>query len=184
LTAMNLTLSQIACALGSLLVAGNLVCILAPGFVRRMLQLFPRSRLPAWALMAFNLSWVSWVILHASLGRFEFLKPAVYIVAPLSFVAMAVFMDELLAPRMFGALLLLLANPILNTARWHPSNWRMVMAVVAYIWVVAGIVFVLSPYRFRQFGAFVTRTDLRCRVGGLVRLLVGVSFIFLGLRVY
>jgi hypothetical protein len=39
-----------------------------------------------------------WVILHASLGRFDFLKPYVYAAGPCVFLVIK-FMDELLAPR-------------------------------------------------------------------------------------
>ena len=178
------SLAQMACALGTFIVVLNLPAALAPGLFRRMVEAFPRSKLPALFLTALDLGWVSWVILHAPLGRFEFLKPAVYAAAPISFLAIVFFMDELLAPRALGGLLLLLANPILNAARWHPSNWRLVMTVAAYLWVISGIVLFLSPYRFRHFAAFMTKTDMRCRLLGLVRLAVGACFLFLGLRVY
>ncbi|MFH0954105.1 MAG: hypothetical protein V1873_07230 [Verrucomicrobiota bacterium] len=181
---MSLTLSQIACALGTFIVIVNVPAVVAPAVFRRVAQAFPRNRPAAWLLTAFDLGWVSWVILHAALGRFEFLKPAVYAAAPLSLLAIVFYMDELLAPRALGGLLLLIANPVLNAARWHPSEWRLVMTVVAYAWVVAGIVLILSPYRFRQVAAFMTKTDARCRALGLVRLCVGACFLFLGLKVY
>ena len=102
------------------------------------------------------------------------LKPFVYIVAPVSFFALVYFVDELLPPRALGGLLLLLANPVLKSARWLDTEWRLVMIVIAYLWVIAGIIFVLSPFRLRQAAEFGTRTDLRCILGGFARFLVGV----------
>lgn len=181
---MNLNLSQLALALGTFIAVVNLPAVLAPAAFRRAALSFPRSRVPGWVLIAFDLTWVSWVILHASLGRFEPLKPLVWVAAPLSFILIVVFMDELLAPRALGGLLLLVANPVLNVTRWHPSNWRLVVTTMAYLWVIAGIVLVLSPYRLRQMAEFMTKTDPRCRALGLVRLCVGLGVLFLGWKVY
>lgn len=177
-------LSVIACAVGIVIVVLNVPGVLAPGAFRRALGAFPRSWLPAWILTAFDLTWVCWVILHAELGRFEFLKPAVYFAGPISFFLIVIFMDELLAPRALGGLLLLIANPVLNAARWHDSPWRLVMTVLAYVWVVAGITLVLSPFRFRKVAAWMTATDARCRGLCLARAVAGAAILVLGLKLY
>ena len=85
---------------------------------------FSRNIPAAWILTALDVAWVAWIVFHASLGWFDPLKPALYILAPMSFLAMVFFMDELLAPRALGGLLLLLANPVLNSARWLETEWR------------------------------------------------------------
>ncbi|MCX6997651.1 MAG: hypothetical protein NTV49_11335 [Kiritimatiellaeota bacterium] len=173
-----------ACAVGAVMMAVNLAVVLAPGPLRRLLLAFPRSRGPAWLLTAVDLVWASWVVYHADLGRFDGLKPSLFLLTPLAFGLIVFFMDELLAPRALGGLLLLLANPVLNAARWHPSAWHFVMTVLAYAWVAAGIVLVLSPFRFRQAAGFATRTDARCRSGGLARLAFGLLLLVLGVIVF
>jgi len=177
-------LATFACAIGGLLMAGNTVAVVAPDFFRRLLQDFPRSRMPAWILVAVDLFWVFWVMLHASLGWFDPWKWLLYPALPLAFFLIIFFMDELLAPRALGGLLLLVANPILTAARWPETPWRLVMTVLAYVWVVAGMVLVLSPYRFRHLVEFVNRTTVRTRLGGVARFLVGALLLFLGLKVY
>ena len=177
-------LAMAACVDGVAIVLVHIPAVFAPGLFRRALLAFPRSRWPGWALTLFDLAWVSWVIYHASLGRFEFMKPWLYVAAPVSFLLIVFFMDELLSPRAFGGFLLLVANPVLNAARWHESNWRWVMAIIAYVWVIGGIMLVLSPYRFRQIAEIASKTELRCRVGGAVRLAVGTCLVILGLTVY
>ena len=179
-----LPLSTIAIALGCFIMVMNLPAIFAPALFRRVATGFSRNAPAAWILTAIDVLWVAWIILHASLGRFESLKPLVYIGAPVSFFAMVFFMDELLAPRALGGLLLLLANPVLNSARWLDTQWRLVMVVIAYVWVIAGIMFVLSPFRLRQAAEWGTKTNLRCIVGGSIRILVGAFVLFLGLKVY
>lgn len=180
----SVSLATWAVWLGSLAVLTGILMAAAPAWVIRGLVAFPRSRLPAWILTAAGLFWVSQIVLNAHLGRFEHLKPLIYAAGPVSFLLMVFFMDELLAPRALGGLLLLVANPILNAARWHPSNWRLVMTVIAYLFVVAGIVFMLGPYRFRQVAALITASEKRCRTLGALRIVAGLLILYLGFRVY
>lgn len=181
---INWPLAEWARLLGTVIIAANLVAVLAPAHFMRAVQAFPRNRPAGWILTAVDLFWVSFIVLNADLGRFEHLKPLVYVAGPASFLLIVFFMDELLAPRVLGGFLLLLANPILNAARWHPSAWRLVMTVTAYLIVIAGIIFVLGPYRFRQFAAVMTKTEQRCRAIGLVRVVFGCFILYLGLSVY
>ena len=178
------SLSLIACAVGLVIALLNVPCLVWPQAVRAGMQAFPRSRIPAWLLTALDLSWVAWIILHAQLGRFEWVKPYLYGAAPAAFFLIVIFMDELLAPRVLGGLLLLLANPVINTARGHESAWRLVMIGLAYLWAIAGILLVLSPYYFRRVAEWANRSEGRCRMLGLARLVFGLALIGLGLTVY
>ena len=62
--------------------------------------------------------------------------------------------------------------------------WRYLPLVLAYVWIIAGIVFVLAPYRVRRFFLFITRTPLRCRVGGSLRLALGLLFLWLSWKAF
>ena len=179
-----LSLSAIAVLIGLFIIAVNAIAVFAPVRFRNAALSFPRSRAPAWVLTAVDLAWVSWIILHANLGRFEWMKPGVYAAGPIGFLLIVFLMDELLAPRALGGLMLLVANPVLNAARWHESDWRLVMVVIAYLWVIAGMALVLTPYRMRQVAMFMTATYLRCRLLGLVRVAVGAFVLALGCVVY
>ena len=178
------SLATWAVGLGALILLVGLVMLGKPDWFIRAMLAFPRSRLPSWILTAACLFWVSQIVLNAHLGRFEHLKPLIYAAGPVSFILIVVFMDELLAPRALGGLFLLVANPILNAARWHPSNWRLVMTVIAYLIVIAGIAFVLGPYHFRKAAALITASEKRCRLIGALRIATGLFIMYLGLRVY
>jgi uncharacterized protein YjeT (DUF2065 family) len=128
--------------------------------------------------------WVAWIVLNASLGQFEYLKPAIYVIAPICFLMLVNYLDEMLASRSLGGLLLLVANPILYSARWHDSAWRLVMPALAYVLIVAGMTLVLSPYRFRDAVSVLASTPARCRVLGLSGLAVGGVVLALGAFVY
>lgn len=118
--------------------------------MQRLCDAFPRHRSAALVFTLINVIWVAMLVCHAPLGRFEWVKPYMYILAPTTFFAVLFFMDELLAPRMLGGFLLLVANPALNAARWHDSAWRYALTVLVYFWIVWAMIIVLSPYRFRH----------------------------------
>ena len=180
----TLPLTTMAYIIGGSLAAVSLPAFAAPAASQRGLQGFTRSIRAGWLLAAVDLVWVAWIVLNASLGRFEYLKPAVYVIAPVFFFMLVNYLDEMLASRSLGGLLLLVANPILYSARWHDSAWRLVMVSLAYAIVVVGMVLVLSPYRFRDAVAVVASTPARCRLLGLSGLVLGGVVIALGAFVY
>ncbi len=146
-------LGEMLLLLGALGLLAGFVALRFPGAVRAGLERFPRSKAPGWVLTAAGTFWVGWVIAHAALGRFEAVKPLVPILAVLSFGAIVYFLDELLAPRALGGLLMLLANPLLNGVRWSDSPWRYAVVLIAYAWVIAGCVLMLHPWAFRKAAA-------------------------------
>jgi hypothetical protein len=179
-------LSQVAYVMGGLLVLLGLFGLLAPGALREAALAFPRRRRLAQAMTGVALGWSAWMILQANLGRFDGWKPAIYVVAPVLFYLLITYLDELLAARSLGGLLLLAANPALYAARlWEgESPWRLVVTVLAYVAVILGIVLVMSPYRFRHGVLALGGTDARCRVSSFVFLLLGGSVVALGYAVY
>jgi hypothetical protein len=118
------------------------------------------------------------------LGRFEPLKPAIYIGAPLTWAAAIFFMDELLAPRALGGLLLLLAHPLLSAARLHPHPAAAVASALAYGWVGAGMTLVVAPWHFRRAVASMARSAARWRATAASMGVLGVAFMALAFTVY
>lgn len=147
------------------------------------LYAFPRHRASAILLTLVNVVWVAVLLYHTPLGRFEVLKPLLFVLAPVTFWAVTKYMDELLAPRMLGGLLLLAAVPVLDAARWHESGWRLVLTVLAYLWIVWSIFLVLSPYRFRHTVERVGRDPYRKPVF-TVLLGTGLLLLFLSATAY
>lgn len=138
-------------------------CILAGGalLARRDavcagLASFPRNRPAGWILSAAALFWVAWIVYHARLGSFDAWKPWIWLAGPVTFVAVVVFVDELLAPRALGGLLLLAANPMLQAARTGDSSWSAAFSAFTYVLIVAGIAWMLGPYRFRRWTGWLT----------------------------
>lgn len=144
------SLTSIALWTGVALVVLGVLGVFRTPTMQRLCEAFPRNRTAALLFTLVNVIWVAVMVYHAPLGRFEWVKPYMYILAPATFFAVIFFMDELLAPRMLGGFLLLAANPALNAARWHDSAWRYVLTVLVYFWIVWAMIIMLSPYRFRH----------------------------------
>ena len=179
--APNWSLGSLLVLLGVLGLAIGAVLLRFPDAVRRGLMAFPRSRSPGWVLTAVCTFWVTWVIRHAALGRFEGVKPFLPVLALLGFAAIVYFLDELLSPRALGGLLLLVANPMLNAVRWVDSGWRFVPVLIAYFWVVAGCALMLHPWLFRRGVDVLFAAPGRVRASGWGKLLGGAVLLAAGL---
>jgi hypothetical protein len=171
-------------AMGAVLTGLGAAIAAQPGVLDPVRARFPRSRLAGGLLAAVALVWAGTIVYHAPLGRFEGLKPGLTLAVPLAFVLVFFFMDELLAPRALGALLLLAATPILESARWHPSPARLVVVVVAYALVVKGMALVLNPYLFRKAMEWGLRHPAWVRGGGVANAVLGLTLVILSLVVY
>ena len=177
-------LARVAILLGSVIAVIHAPCIVAPNSARKWIRLFPRSKRSAWLLVAGDLVWVGWLVFNMPLERFEGLKPLLYLLVPAAFLLVINFMDELLAARALGGLLLLVPALMLTAARWHESDLRFVVTVLAYLFAVAGMILVLSPYWFRKTMAFWIKNNSLCRIWGMLGFGFGMFIIFLGMAVY
>lgn len=180
----DLKLAQAAVFVGVLCAVGGILLLLKPAACRAYLPGLGRHRPTAWALTAIDLLWVAWIVNQASLGRFDVLKPWIYPAIPIAFYLIVQFVDELLGARALGGLLLLMANPVLNAARWMETDWRLVMTVLAYVWAVAGIALTLSPYLWRRWVSPLVATDSRARALGAAKIGFGVLLLLLAAFVY
>lgn len=177
----NLFLGNLLILLGALGVVAGLVVLRFPVALRAGLAAFPRSKWPGWILTAVCVVWVSWVIRHAALGRFEVVKPLIPVLAVIGFGAIVWFLDELLAPRALGGLLLLLANPMLNGVRWSDSAWRFAVVLIAYAWVIAGCILMLHPWAFRRLAGKFLASATWLRAAGWGKVLAGAVLVAAGL---
>jgi uncharacterized protein YjeT (DUF2065 family) len=178
-------LSVIALFIGLLAMVGGGFSLAAPARVSAGLAAFPRSIWPGRVLAAIDLVWAAYELSRMHLGGFDAWKVHLYWLTPIAVFLCVKFLDELLSPRALGGFLLLAVGPMLDAARWHPSDWRLVITVIAYLWVVAGLVFLLSPWWFRRVADWTKSFgDSLLRVGGAVKALMGLGLVVLALFVY
>jgi hypothetical protein len=149
----------------------------------RALEKYPRSVWPGRILLAIDMAWAAYAVSLMHLGGFDSLKIHLYWLAPALVIIGAIYMDELLSVRALGGLLLLAAGPILAAARWHPSLWRLVISVLMYLWIVAGLFLVLEPWWFRRVMQCF-QSPKAIRAGSLSKIIIGIGLIVLAIFVY
>jgi len=175
--------AAIAWILGTFAIGGGLVAAGAPEMVRRWMERYPRSVWPGRILAAIDMVWAAYAINQMHLGGFDSWKVHLYWLAPVCIALVVLYLDELLSVRALGGLLLLAAGPVLNIIRWHPSNWRLILTVIAYLWIGFGLLWLLEPWWFRRMALRMQSPKL-IRGGGVFKVLFGIGLIVLALLVY
>jgi len=159
-------LGRAAVVAGSVLALLGFFCVVFPAWTRQHIGKFPRCRIAAAALTAVDVLWSAWLLNQTPLGPITPLKRWLIVLAPVSFVLVFVFMDELLAARALGGFFLLAAAPLLDAARFHPSPLRYLVTLLAYGMAIKGMLLVLSPYLFRRTAERFLDTEPRVRRWG------------------
>jgi hypothetical protein len=128
-----------------------------------------------------------WFLMNLSMesvSDFIAFKPALFAVFGLVGLGACLFVRDFLPVRGLAVLFLLLAKLMVDSARWVDSEWRLVVVVWAYVWVLAGMWFTVSPWKLRDIIDWSTANDQRIRVLSGLRLGFGLLVVVLGLTVY
>lgn len=174
-----MTLVAMVLWIGLAHVAAGVMLAAAPGWARERVLRFPRNAWLGRILVAVAMAWSLHLVWEMPLGWFDAYKVWLWVAGPVAYLLVIFFVDELLAARALGGLLLLIPSPLLDAARFQESAWRLAPVILAYVWVVCGIALVLAPYRFREWAQVLGRTDVRCRLMGVLFLGAGILFAWL-----
>jgi hypothetical protein len=177
-------LAGISLILGAVMgmISASMLC--CPAQATRGLKAFPRHKLAGAVLACTAIVWATILLMKMNMGFLEKYKPYLLVIAPVVFVLIVFFVDELLAPRALGGLMLLVPAPILAAARWHDSLWRYFAIVSAYVLVIKGISLILSPYLFRQWCSLCISNEGRARLLGGIGLAYSITWIALAFLAY
>jgi len=179
-----MSLHWISILLGILAVFGGLIGVIKPDLIHRFVELFPRSTIPAWVFTALC-CWLgareAWAM---NMGFLDPYKVYIYAIAPVVFIACVTYLRELLAARALGGFLLLIAVPIITTASQSGKPLFQVVVGLVYLWIIYGLVLLMSPWWFRKCYKPFLENDLLFKVTALAKVALGVVLIVLGFRVY
>ncbi len=164
--------------------AVNLYGLLNPNAFKNLLRKLPRSLPLGYVCMLAGTAWFMWNVSSESLSDFESLKPFLLTLFVAVGVGSCFFVQDFLAVRGLAVLMLLLGKLMVDTERWADSEWRLVIAVWAYLLVAAGMWFTISPWRLRDLLYWATATEKRIRFGSAARFVFGLFVAFLGFKVF
>ncbi len=166
-----LSLQMAGIIVGVLLIGSHLYALLRPQPVQEFLRNLPRHKEIGYGLMALNFLWTYWLVTQVDLGEFYTWEGPLKIIVPVGFVLVILFVDEFLAARAVGMFVLLLACPILEAAFQKEPATRLLLPVLAYIWIVLGLFWVGMPYTLRDQITWASKTKGRwsaLSIGGIV----------------
>ena len=145
---------------------------------------FPRNLAAGVVLMLLGTAWFVWNVNIEPIADFSAFKP--YMMAGFTAVGVlsCIFVQDFLAVRGCSVLLLLLGKLMVDAERWAASEWRLVIAVWAYMMVLGGMWFTISPWRMRDLIYWGTATETRIRITSAVRFAFGIFVAALGFTVF
>lgn len=157
--------------LGALLMLAHLGFWLGGEKSISFVKTFPRHRAWGIALLLVASIWGFFLVTYMDMGEFYNWRERLMVLVPVTFVLVSVFVPEFLAVRALGALMLMAAQPVLEAAFLQPQTSRLLLPVLAYAWIIAGMFFIGMPYLMRDWISWITQSKARWNlavIGGVV----------------
>jgi hypothetical protein len=181
---MKLSLLSILLGLG--MSVPQIFGLARPAQLAAAVRKFPRNLPIGIALMLLGTAWFVWNVNVEPIADFSVFKPYMMAGFVAAGILSCIFVRDFLAVRGLAVLMLLLAKLMVDTGRPHlgESPFVLVIQVWAYVLVVAGIWFTITPWRLRDLLNWATATQTRVRVGSAIRLAFAVFVLILGLTAF
>jgi hypothetical protein len=179
-------LSLLSILLGAGLSVPQVYALTKPAEFTAAARRLPRNVPAGVALMLLGTAWFLWIVNAEPIADFSAYKPAMMIAFAAVGVLTCVFVQDFLAARGLAVVLLLLGKLMVDTGRPHldQSPFVLVIQTWAYVLIVAGIWFTITPWKLRDLIEFATATENRIRIGSAVRLAFALFIVALGLTVF
>jgi len=179
-------LSHLSLLLGIGLFTPGILGITKPTQLAAAARKFPRNYPVGILLMLIATGWFVWNVNNEPIADFSAYKPAMLIGFAAVGVGACIFVRDFLAVRALAVIFLLLAKLMVDTGRPHlgESPFVLVVQTWAYVLVVAGIWFTVTPWKLRDLLEFTTANETRVRIGSGIRLIFAISILVLGLTVF
>ncbi len=183
---MTVSLSALAIVLGLGLALPQIYGLVNPGGFTAVARNFPRSLPVGVVLMLVGTAWFLFNLSQESIADFANWKNVLFAGFAAVGIGSCFFVQDFLAVRGLGVVLLLLAKLMVDTGRPNlpHTSWVLVIQAWAYALVIAGIWLTVSPWRLRDFVNWGTASPERVKLCCGLRLAFGLFVAVLGFTVY
>ena len=154
-------------AAGILLLVSHAAALLNPAGAMRFAKALPRSRPMAAILLVIAAAWSFVMVQDLDLGEFSRLRGMMLLAIVAGAILSWLYVEEFLTVRALGMLLLLAAEPLLESAMLRHESSRVLLTLLAYLWATAGLFCVGMPYLLRDLIAWATANPLRWKISCL-----------------
>ena len=169
-----LKLKTVGVLIGLVWTAAHVFMMLRPTETRAWLQRFPRSRTAGLVLLTVDFLWTYVLVYTMDWGEFYYLQTPVMFALPVFFYLVIRYVDDFLSVRALGILGLLAAAPVLDAAFLRPPVSRLLVVVLAYAWVVMGMIWVSMPHVLRDQIGWLNRSAARWQAAAVAGIAYGV----------
>jgi hypothetical protein len=180
----DLNLHTVGLIVGLLLLIGHLTALVRPEEAKQWLKKMPRSRLLGNCFLAVDAAWTFWLVSNMDLGEFSQFRSWLQIGVPIVFILTIFFVDEFLSVRALGIMALLAAEPILSSAFLRPETARLLVVILAYVWLTLGLFWVGMPYLLRDQIMWITKTGSRFKAVAVAGLMYAVVVLVCSFVIY
>jgi len=180
----GISLKATGIIIGLLLIAKHLWALLCASQSMKMAVDFPRNRAWGIGILFVDMVWSLFLVTHMDMGEFYTWRQWITILVPVSFVLVITYVPEFLAVRALGTMLLLLAQPVLGAAFLREPTSRLLLAVLAYVWVFAGMFMIGMPYLMRDAISWLTKSSGRWKMAAFAGAVYGAVVLLAALMFY
>jgi len=147
---------------------------------------FPRNLPAGIFLMLLGTGWFIWNVNSEPIADFAAFKTPMMLFFAGVGIFSCFYVQDFLAVRGLAVVFLLLAKAMLDTGRPHlgETPWVLVIQAWAYLLVIAGICFTITPWKLRDFLNWMTATQARIKIGSAIRLSFAIFVVLLGLTAF
>ena len=180
---IEMKLSTLSVLLGLGMGLPQIYGLVKPAEFGAAVRKFPRSLPWGYALMLLGTAWFLWNLSQESISDFASYKNALFAGFAGIGIGTCIFVQDFLAVRGLAVVFLLLAKVMVDAGRpnLEATSWVLIIQTRAYVLVVGGIWFTVSPWRLRNFLEWGTANEKRIKVGCGIRLAFGLLVAILGL---
>lgn len=146
----SIDLRMTGLVVGLLLLLGHGLILWRFPDAKGWLRGFPRSRVAGTLLVALAGLWSFVLVWGMDLGEFASLRKVMLLAIAVGTFLTWRYVEEFLAVRALGMLALLAAEPLLEAAFLRPEMSRLLVVVLAYVWIVLGLFWVGMPWVLRD----------------------------------
>lgn len=183
---MNMKLSLLSILLGLGFGVPQVYGLARPKEFAASVKRFPRNLGAGVVLMLLATGWFVWNVNNEPIADFSAFKPYMIAIFIAVGVLSCVFIQDFLAVRGLAVVLLLLGKLMVDTGRPHLGESPFVLVIQgwAYVLILAGIWFTITPWKLRDLLNYSTATETRVRVSSLVRLAFATFIVILGFTAF
>lgn len=172
-----LGLHTVGIVAGLAVLLGHLWALTQPVQAQKCLRQFPRSRAAGTVLMLAAGIWSLILIQSMDLGEFARLRNLMSIAIVVGTFLAWRYVEEFLAVRALGMLALLAAEPLLGAAFLRPETSRLLIVVLAYVWILLGLFWVGLPWVLRDQIAWLTASATRFKAAAAAGAVYGAAIL-------